>query len=338
MSQPFWTRLFSRKFDWLQIAVTSHCNASCAYCPHTVYRSHWQNRHLPPATFQRLVPDLKKVKLVYLQGWGEPFLNPDFFTFVSLAKEAGCRVGTTTNATLLSDATIPRLVESGIDVVAFSLAGIGETNDIWRAGTSYRQVLEAIRSLQNCKRRMGKDTPRVHIAYMLLRSGLPDLARIPEALQNRGIAQVVISALDLVAAPDLESQSLALVSGPEAADIRHHLEELIDNAARRNLNIYCPDLAAQGRRGECPENVLEAAVVSANGDVSPCVYTNIPASAGHYYVRGAPRQVQSMFFGNVNDLSIQEIWRQPHYRNFRRTWKTRNLAKPCHSCLRLKNN
>ena len=159
LPQSFWHRLFAPKFDWLQVAVTSHCNASCAYCPHTVYRRHWQNRHLLPATFRCLLPDLKKVKLVYLQGWGEPFLNPDFFTFVSLAKQAGCQVGTTTNATLLTKDTIAQIVASGIDMVAFSLAGIGETNDIWRRGTSYRQVLEAIQALQECKRVSGNGHP-----------------------------------------------------------------------------------------------------------------------------------------------------------------------------------
>ena len=197
MFGPWLAELFHRKFDWLQVAVTSHCNAACAYCPHTVYRCHWQSRHLSLSTFQRLVPDLKRVNLVYLQGWGEPFLNPDFFTFVSLAKQAGCQVGSTTNATLLTEPLCARIVESDIDVLAFSLAGIGETNDTWRQGTSYQQVLEAINSLQEYKRRLGKLTPRVHIAYMLLRSGLADLERLPRALQGLEINQVVISTLDL---------------------------------------------------------------------------------------------------------------------------------------------
>jgi hypothetical protein len=108
-------------------------------------------------------------------------------------------VGTTTNATLLTEATITRIVESGIDMLAFSLTGIGGTHDTWRQGTSFRQVLETIRSFQDCKRRLGKLTPRVHIAYMLLGSGLPDLARLPGTLQGLGMGQVVISTLDLVA-------------------------------------------------------------------------------------------------------------------------------------------
>ncbi len=193
MLGPLLSGLFHKKFDWLQVAVTSHCNASCAYCPHTVYRRDWLSRHLSLATFHRLLPELKKTNLIYLQGWGEPFLNPDFFTFVTLAKQAGCQVGTTTNATLLTEATIARIVESGIDVLAFSLAGVGDTHDSWRQGTSFQQVLEAIRSLQECKRRLGKVNPQVHIAYMLLRSGLADLERLPLVLRGLEINQVVIS-------------------------------------------------------------------------------------------------------------------------------------------------
>ena len=335
MFGPLLTGLFRRKFDWLQIAVTSHCNASCAYCPHTIYRRHWQNRHLSLTTFQRLLPDLKKVKLVYLQGWGEPFLNPDFFTFVSIAKQAGCQVGTTTNATLLTETNISRIVESGIDIIAFSLAGVGENNDTWRQGTSYQKVLETLRSLQACKHHLGKITPRVHIAYMLLRSGLADLERLPKELQGLGISQVVISTLDLVAAPELEKESLSGISRVEAIDIQCQLEKLANIAEKHNLHIHYPDLFVQNQRKECPENIFRAAVISAEGNVSPCVYTNIPVTTGEYFVRGKPNPVQSFYFGNISYLSFQKIWRQPFYRNFRRTMGKGILAEPCCSCLKL---
>jgi MoaA/NifB/PqqE/SkfB family radical SAM enzyme len=335
MQQSFWAQFCRRTFEWLQVAVTSHCNASCAYCPHTVYRRHWRSGHLSPSTFQRLVPDLKRVNLVYLQGWGEPFLNPDFFTFVSLAKQAGCRVGATTNATLLNESLITRIVESDMDVLAFSLAGIGALHDAWRQGTNFQQVLEAIRSLQACKRRLGKLTPHVHIAYMLLRSGLPDLERLPMALQGLGIGQVVISTLDLVAAPELAKESLAAISEPEGAEITRRLEELAAAGARSDLPIYYPHRSSPGRRPECPENVLRVAVVSTEGDVSPCVYTNLPASASDYYVKGKPHQIQSLFFGNLHDLSFQEIWRLPDYVKFRRSWQRGDLADACRGCLKL---
>ncbi len=195
----------------------------------------------------------------------------------------------------------------------------------WKPSASFRQ----------CKRRLGKTTPRVHIAYMLLRSGLPELDRLPRALQGLEISQVVISTLDLVAAPELEKESLATVSDPESAEINMRLEELAAAGAQHGLAIHYASRSSQYQRNECPENVLRAAVVSTEGEVSPCVYTNVPTSAGDYYVRGKSYRVQSLFFGNVHDLSFPEIWRLPTYRTFRRSWQRGNLANPCQSCLKL---
>ena len=93
--------LLRPRLDWIQVEVTSYCNAACVYCPHTVYQGHWASRHLPLTTFAKLLPALARARLVYLQGWGEPLLHPDFFNMVALAKQAGCRVGTTTNGMLL---------------------------------------------------------------------------------------------------------------------------------------------------------------------------------------------------------------------------------------------
>jgi MoaA/NifB/PqqE/SkfB family radical SAM enzyme len=331
---PLLARIRRPKLDWLQIAVTSCCNASCIYCPHTIYRRSWQSRHLSLSTFKRLLPDSKKVRLIYLQGWGEPFLHPDFFTFVSLAKQAGCRVGTTTNATLLTEETIVRIVESGIDILAISLAGMGDTNDIWRQGTNYQKIMEAIHSLQACKRRLGSVIPRLHIAYMLLRSGLADLEKLPGELEELGINQVVISTLDLVAAPELAEESLNGVSEAERSKILRFLEKLAEKAARRNLNLYYPDLSLGSSKKTCPENILHSAVISMNGDVSPCVYTNIPTLSGNYFIRGKAHKIQSLFFGNINELSFREIWWRESYSRFRRSWRRGHLNDPCLSCLK----
>ncbi|AEB08401.1 radical SAM protein [Desulfobacca acetoxidans] len=324
-------RMFPRRFDWLQVEVTSHCNARCAYCPHTVFRSTWTSRHLSLTTFRNLAPDLKKVNLVFLQGWGEPFLHPDFFHFVSLAKEAGCRVGATTNGTLLTGENINRVVESGIDLLAFSLAGVGEAHDFWRAGAGFQQVREAIAALQDRRRRLGKSTPHVHIAYLLLRSGLGELERLPAALRGLDIGQVVISTLDLVPSPELEEESLAGLSPRESADIIARLQKV----AETGLPVYFPRHPAGVQKAACPENVLRAAVISATGDVSPCVFTNIPATGAVHYLHGRPYPLQPLCFGNVQDVSFREIWRQPTYASFRRSFEAGVLAEPCRHCLKL---
>jgi MoaA/NifB/PqqE/SkfB family radical SAM enzyme len=143
---------WSPRLDWIQVEVTSHCNASCSYCPRTVYREGWQNRNLPLAAFERLLPAFPRTKMVFLQGWGEPFVNDNLMTMIRLAKEAGCKVGTTTNGMLLNKKVITQLVAPGLDMLAFSLAGVDKSNDTVRLGTRIDTILEAIALLSEAKK------------------------------------------------------------------------------------------------------------------------------------------------------------------------------------------
>jgi hypothetical protein len=59
---------FLPTWDWIQLEVTSHCNAACSYCPHTVYRDNWSRQHFPLDLFERLLPVLSRARLLYLQG------------------------------------------------------------------------------------------------------------------------------------------------------------------------------------------------------------------------------------------------------------------------------
>ena len=65
----FLNSLFNKKYprlDWIQVEVSSFCNAECIYCPHTEYRNNWQNRLFPIELYKRLIPAFAKTKLVYL--------------------------------------------------------------------------------------------------------------------------------------------------------------------------------------------------------------------------------------------------------------------------------
>ncbi len=327
--------LFRPRFDWIQVEATTYCNAACVYCPHTVYQDSWANRHLALETFRKLLPPFSKTRLVYLQGWGEPFLHPDFFTMVALAKDAGCRVGTTTNGMLLDDGKIRRLVESGLDLVAFSLAGVDGDNDNRRRGTRLDHVLSVIETLNRTKENLGSLKPAIHIAYMLLRSGLQDLERLPATFKGLGISQVVISTLDFVPHRDLAGETLLPEKAREYEELRARLGELAEVSQRYQLKIHYHLKGSGEKRLLCPENVQRALFVGATGAVSPCVFANLPVSRATYYARGRERPYQRLVFGNLEELSLPAIWRQPAYVNFRRSFFTGKLISLCQNCLKM---
>jgi MoaA/NifB/PqqE/SkfB family radical SAM enzyme len=326
--------LLKPRWDWIQVEVTTYCNAACLYCPRTVYRDHWPDRHLSLESFRKLLPAFSQTGLVYLQGWGEPLLNPDFFTMAALAKSAGCRVGTTTNGMLLDVPKMEQLVELEVEVVAFSLAGTDERNDHFRQGTSLDRVLAALESFQKVKELDGSIKPEIHLAYMLLRSGWPDLERLPLLLEGLGVSQVVISTLDFVAAGDLVGEAIRPRELAEYEEMAARLQAVAAEGKVRGLKIHHHLPHPGSRRQTCPENPGRGLVVAADGGVSPCVFANLPPGTT-FCAGGRELPYQPLSFGNVHALLLEDIWNSKAYAAFRRVFKKGGIPASCRHCYKL---
>ncbi len=347
--------LRSYRWDWLQVEVSTRCQAACTYCPTAIFRQEGSNLLMSLETFAQLVPSFAQARLVFLQGWGEPFLNPHFFEMAEIAKTAGCKVGTTTNGMLLDADRLTRLVHSGVDIVAFSLAGCTATNDTVRKGARLAQVLECIRQLARIKDQEGRPRPEIHIAYLLLRSGLDELEQIPALLTGLGVSQVVISTLDFVPLPRLAPEAIIPASQAEYDNLRGRLDKLAAEGRRVGLDIRAQlvgpqaiqqeaDLSADDpfdlaallamTRPACTENIQKAAFIAANGDVSPCVFTHLPLRSPEAAAKRIGWSCQPLIFGNIHDCSLDAIWQSPAYREFRRAHRARDLEDPCKSCLK----
>mgnify|MGYP006277895055 CR=1 FL=1 len=304
--------------DWVQVSVTSYCDARCTYCPHTIYRHCWKSRHLDPRLFSRFIHRLKNTDLVYLQGWGEPFLHPDFWDMLTLVKQKGFLAGCTSNANVLDADNLKRAVDMGLDVLALSLAGMEEKNDRLRPGTSFRQVVEAIETLQSIKAQRRSATPSLHLAYLLLRQELDDLEKLPDFFLDLGLDHVVLSSLTLPLSPDLEREALLADSPEEYRDLQAKVRAIFagpDLQDKIFFHVYNPFQVPNN----CSENVQKALCLSAEGVVTPCVFTQIPVQKpATYWHQGRKCRLQQADFGHVQDHDLKRIWHSREYKKFRK--------------------
>ncbi len=315
--------------DWIQVEVTSRCNASCLYCPRTVYGEHWPDRDISRDLIEALAPYFATTAMVHLQGWGEPLLHGGFFDMIGLTKKAGCRVTTATNGMLVDREMADRLVASGIDDVAFSLAGIGEENDRIRRGTSFEAILQATDSIAAAKKKRRSDTPAVNIAYMLLRSQASSVAKIVPALSNRGIENVIVSTLDFIPARDLAGEPILPESEQECQDWKSRLDGMVDAGKQAGLSVHYRLSEPGSLNRTCTENTGRALVVSADGGISPCVFMNISASGVSHIVEGREEDCKMLRFGNLAAASLSSIWRDPRYASFRRSGRSSSFCRGC---------
>ncbi|MBW1997677.1 MAG: radical SAM protein [Deltaproteobacteria bacterium] len=319
--------------DWIQVEISSYCNANCIYCPQSIYKRNWQARFLPLKIFRLLVPAFEKTGLVYLQGWGEPLMHPEFFEMLKIAKDSGCITGTTTNGTLLDQDSIEKLVDGGLDIIGFSLAGVDENNDSIRKGTRIKEVLDSMERLNKVKDRSGTETPRIHIAYMLLRSRLGDLEKLPAFLAGTGATQTVISSLSLVTTPEMVQESILACGEQEYEELEARLTAVKEESQKMGMDVHFHLVSPLEEGGGCSENILRALVVGANGDVSPCVMTQVPVSGENfYYFQGQVVSLQRLIFGNIAKDSLNTIWSRKEYRNFRDSFRKGRVPGICQRC------
>uniref|UniRef100_B8DSH3 Radical SAM domain protein n=1 Tax=Nitratidesulfovibrio vulgaris (strain DSM 19637 / Miyazaki F) TaxID=883 RepID=B8DSH3_NITV9 len=225
------------RWDWMQVEVTTRCDAACVYCPRTTCGGGWRDEDMSMALFRRVLAACRGARHLHLQGWGEPLLHPRYPDMLAEAVEAGYVVGLTTNGVHLDAGMAGVVVDAGVDLVALSLAGIGARNDAVRRGAPTARVLAALDALREAKARAGRALPRVHLAYMLLRQDAEGPEALPALLRGRGVDTVIVSTLDHVTPPELADAAYAHADADELAALGRRLERACAAAEAEGIRM-----------------------------------------------------------------------------------------------------
>ena len=322
-------RLGSPELDWVQVEITSHCNANCIYCPNHLIAP---KQHMPFDLFKHLLPYLVYTDLVYLQGWGEPLLNTAIFEMISACKKKGKRVGFTTNGMLLTDETIRKLVDLEVDIICISLAGTRpDTHNRIRKGTDFSKIIANIKRLQAIKAQKKSPAPAVHIAYLMLDRNFDDVSTLVELAKSLNVKEVVASNLTLIIDTGLWPE--ALFNVPEKyAYYTKTLEAVAEEARKSRLSFayHLPNLEREMK--SCNENVISSCVIGVKGDVSPCVFmvptllqtTGSEEKPVCHIFKGNQIPLSFLSFGNISAQSLTRIWNQEAYVSFRKLFDPEN--------------
>ncbi len=112
--------------------VTEKCNLKCGHCYSNSGLSD-TGHPLPDEKCIQLIGEIKRLNppIVLLTG-GEPLLRKNLFDIVKRCKEAGLRVGLSTNGTIIDEDMALRIKASGVDYVGISIDGRKAVHDEFR--------------------------------------------------------------------------------------------------------------------------------------------------------------------------------------------------------------
>lgn len=325
----WWGRLRERWTDdrplqHIQVEVTSHCPGACCYCPRAIHAGTWRARHMADSTFAALWPLMRRSRRIHLQGWGEPLLHPRFLDYVALARAAGCAVSSTTCGLRMDEALAEGIVRSGMDILAFSLAGTDEAGNAARRHVPFARVEQAVACLQTVRRRLRRDGPRVHLAYLLLAGNEESARRLPELMREWDVPVCVVSTLDMPVLPEHRRLAFAPEETEKIAAARALLEEIAARAAADGRRIRYGLPQARPIHA-CREAIDKSCYVDADGCISPCIYVNVPCAQ--------PSATASPWvFGRLPHDDALDVWQRPEFADFRGDLSHDAPPPPCLRC------
>lgn len=198
---------FNRAFIWLISLLrwfkvryfivrmdTNHiCNLSCRMCYFNSSKERF-SREISEPLFNKIAQEIfPKTRILYLSCYAEPFCSKNIFDYIAIAKikYKVPLVSLTTNGILLTSANSEKLIESGIDEIAFSLSGgCRETYEYFQVGASWDILWGNIKHLASIKVERNKSNPRICVNYILNRKSVKEVSLVAPLFKQYGVQTV----------------------------------------------------------------------------------------------------------------------------------------------------
>jgi radical SAM protein with 4Fe4S-binding SPASM domain len=311
----------------IYLEVTNRCNLKCTTCPQSWGMSE-DSADLSPETARVLLAQLPAIRRVVLHGIGEPTLNPRLPEIVSVVKERGAYALFNTNGLLLRGALLEQLVRAGLDEVRISVdAATPETYRLVRGADMFSRVIANARSLAETRGRLASVTPRISLWMTGLKSNIRELPALVRVAAEAGINEVYIQRL-VFSGRNLARQDEALYGQMEEAELAGLREAEAVAAelgvALRGSSEALPLERAPGfadRPWSACRRPTSLMYVTANGNVLPCCiapFTDAPYA--------------SLVLGNTRVMSLEEIWNDHKYEEWRASMQSDQPPGACRGC------
>jgi len=290
-----WGRPFA-----LAIEPTTSCNLRCPECPSGL-RSFTRPTGMMNFEFYKQLIDQFTPQLSYLILYfqGEPYLNPDFCSFIRYASHKKIYTVTSTNAHFLDDYNARETIESGLDKIIISMDGTDQdTYEKYRIGGSYKKVIESVRKLVYWKKQLKKHNPVIALQFLVFKFNQHQIRSIKKLSKELKVDQLFLKTAQIY-------------------DLQRGSDLIPDNADHsRYKKINGKYIIKNAFKNKC-WRMWSSTVVTWDGKVVPCCFD---------------KDAQYLL-GDLNENSFSYIWNNREQMRFRgQILRSRKDIDICRNC------
>jgi len=300
------------------IENTRSCVLKCECCPTVVAKS-YPGGFMSMDVFYKVMDNVSSLySNCVLSGWGEPFLDKNYFDKLSYLKAKGFKVGSTTNLLLLNKDIFEKLNSTGLDQLNVSL----DFFHLRSAGVSLREMRNTIYDLLDLYV-SHFFTFNVQFNVVITKSTVNNLSQILSLLLPYAEIIGQVNIMPLIMIPK-EKLLLELLSKKELLDIKR-------NTIKKFKKLKCFfDYLEDKLVNNCRSNIFNNVYVTYTGQVAPCCmlameFPNYTFNHEHGYMH-------PVYFGDLTKTDLKTIWDSRPYQNFRETFAKGKIPNCCIAC------
>jgi radical SAM protein with 4Fe4S-binding SPASM domain len=320
----------------VQLVPTNACNIHCSQCPKTWYET--DNRHLDVNVYERVRDQLfPHIKILHLQGLGEPMISPLFSRIVEDAARHNVKVNFVTNASVLKQPMARRLAEIGAGVTISLDGGTAPTHERLRRGSNFERVMQVFQWLSDAGAEFAGSGFSLNVNTVVTTMNVHELDAILEICRKHRVGHWALMNPGVGDRTDEFAQA-AIGSHPEELGVR--LPALLARAAEYGVYVSYPSFIQLGQASAepVPGEVLPlpagAPAFEPNGRLFPgkCadpwqrVYIDVDG-----WIRPCCRALW-IGMGNILEEDFLDIWNNEHFMRLRRTVNSNCPPSFCRDC------
>jgi len=309
----------------LYLEITNHCNLKCKMC----YRQVWEQEmgYMPLDIVQRIIDHLKvfpKLEKIVLGGIGEPTYHPQFIKIMKELQKTGIPLALTTNGTLLENQLIQTLLAANVQEVIVSVDSSSEADFQNIRSTELSAILEKQKNMVSLKKARKQAFPRLSWEFVAMKTNFRSLPQVVRRAAEIGVSAIYVTHLIPVSEENAQEILYGDTLVPEAEKYFHMA---YNTGHAKGIKIMRPQNVLKTDRS-CRFIDNYSTVISWDGEVSPCYRLLHPCQE---VVFGRKKRLIKKSFGNIKDMTLEDIWQSPEYMKFRYFVKY-NMYPSCTDC------
>ncbi|MBM3262400.1 MAG: radical SAM protein [candidate division Zixibacteria bacterium] len=318
-----------RPLDSAWIEVSAVCNLDCITCPRQEGITPEPLKLMPMETYHKVAdaifPYIRNVNFI---GLGESLMHPQIDQIISHAKSKFVGVNMTSNGTIMTDKIAHKLIDSGLDSIAFSIdGGTKETFESIRVNARFDKVQRNIRRLIEAKKALNVQRPWIAMGMVLMKTNVRELSDVVRLCHELEIP--TLNAENVFTWNEEMERTLPLYNGINPEE-KEAIEKAKQTAAELGINLELPGFILK-EPGPCSYRPHEHFVVTWEGNLRPCCNLFHPYE---YVFQGQKKFAHEATMGNLLEEDFLSIWNKPDYTAFRKANETGiGLPEVCRDCL-----